>query len=161
MDVKQRIIKNVKAQGIANGRLEQLSAEAEEVQIELTKLCARMDLLDELLQDGGNPGLNDLVKTDLEFKRLCKVASDEGRAIAAGQSQRTDDPPPPLTVVPAEADEPGTTAHTGNKTVAVPTLEEAAAMSVKPVERSKVMPKIMIDDVPPEPPEAGEDDDDS
>lgn len=147
MDVRQRILENVRKQAVIQTRLREIQEDAERLSGDLNRLGGQMDLLDEMILEENGVDLETLLKSDEEFKNQIAESSRAG----VQQTKETSQRPQPRPV----------TARTGNKQVAPPVIEGAPpgdGKTPKPepemeVVRTRDAPKIVITDDPPPGPE--------
>ena len=156
MNVKERILENIRKQGVVQGRLTQLQQDGERLSNELHNLGGRIEILGDLLKEETGFDLNVFVQRDEEFRNQIQEASREGNEIARGTAQ-TPTPQPKMTTVKT---------HIGNKTVEPPApVAESApdtrdtgpeiklAPRAKQGKINKGPPEVVIIDGPPPEPE--------
>ena len=135
MDIRAKILENVRNQAIVNERLRALHEEAERLSGNLQRLGGQVDLLSEWLKEETGHDLNELIQNDEGFKTQVQEANKSGAKIAQGTVQSPQIQP----------DAPKGTTRSGNKKVGKSTEKEAEESH----SRISMMPKIVVTDGPP------------
>lgn len=147
MDVKLKILENVRKQATIQARIGELQKEGERLTSDLNKLGGQMELLGEIFHEENGVDINTFLNQDEDFRKKVQEASASGQKINAGTA-------PPA--APQAA--PSTVRRAGNKTlrpvedVAAPEPEDVPESTgdepTVEVTRTRNPPKIVVTDDP-------------
>lgn len=169
MDLKQKIIDNVKHQGVLQGRLTALEEEGQRITSDLHRMGGKLELLNEIFKEQHGCTIEEMMAKDEEFNQLVRNANAEGRGVAQGTAggsalipaeQAAGAELKAMPVIKPEMDPDtgkaenstggGVTARSRNKKVDVEDPQVDVVRTRKP-------PKIVVTDDPPTPDDSEDD----
>ena len=149
MDVKQKILENVREQGVVQARIKQLQSEHNDLVTKLQRLGGKMEVLQEVFLDETGIDLNQYISENPDFQKQIRDANDKGIEIGDGMAQNA----------PVSDDKPskkGLTVRSGNKKIK-PVSDKDDEEEVTQVARTRNPPQIVVTDGPPTPDDDDED----
>ena len=141
MDVRERILENVRRQGAIKTRLDNMQKDADKLTMELQRLGGQIELLGDLIKEDTGMDLQQLIDSDEGFKMQIAEAGQAGNELVEETVQR----PAPQ----------ATTMHSSNKVLATPTNPEPEEPEIDVV-RTRQPHKIVVTDGPPTEPDEDE-----
>ncbi len=157
MTLKQKILANVKEQGLVNARMGVIQRQFDELKSRNERLNGGLDILQQFLQEEVGMGLTEYFEKDPEFKEQVDKAVADGEALAVSGASSV----PPGPVLDPNIDTStgaGIVRHDGNKKVAAlpqtvpgPTPTELSAVASRTNSGTRKPPVVIVDDLPPAP----------